>query len=297
MQNAIPIYKALGDTPYQAVQKFKKRFPQYSDTKISYAGRLDPMAEGLLLLLVGEENKNRKDYESLPKTYEFTILLGIETDSYDILGKVTQKNDIKILRYYDIGRQNPLISNSLNILISSAFKGKRIQSYPPYSSKAVRGKPLYWWARHNRLNEIEIPEKEIEIYSLDLVSQQRIEIQDLRFKIQEAIAKVQGDFRQKEILKTWGLYFKKTLRRGHPELVSGSTPHDSEMPKPSSSAGRQVQHDITYPILTCRVTCSSGTYVRGLVHEIGKKLDCGAIAFSIKRTSVGNFNISSIIKV
>lgn len=280
MQNAIPIYKALGDTPYQAVQKFKKRFPQYSDTKISYAGRLDPMAEGLLLLLVGEENKNRKDYESLPKTYEFTILLGIETDSYDILGKVTQKNDIKILRYYDIGRQNPLISNSLNILISSAFKGKRIQSYPPYSSKAVRGKPLYWWARHNRLNEIEIPAKEVEIYSLELLSIGRIKKQELRSKIQENIAKVQGDFRQEEILKSWVGYFDNL-----------------DYSSNEARSSRDARTIKSFPVFNCRIVCSSGTYVRGLAHEIGKKLDCGAIAFSIKRTSVGNFNISSIIKV
>ncbi len=83
----------------------------------------------------------------------------------------------------------------------SSFIGKRVQSYPPYSSKAVKGKSLYWWARENRLDEIKIPSHEIEIYDLQLMSTEEIRIsrldrdpewqrpsgQDLRFKIQENI--------------------------------------------------------------------------------------------------------------
>ena len=68
MQSVIPVYKPLGLTPLQAIVKFKKLFPDYANEKISYAGRLDPMAEGLLLLLVGEENKQRNEYEDLSKT-------------------------------------------------------------------------------------------------------------------------------------------------------------------------------------------------------------------------------------
>ena len=267
MQNVIPIYKALGDTPYQTVQKFKKRFPEYTDTKISYAGRLDPMAEGLLLLLTGEENKNRKDYESLPKTYQFTILLGIETDSYDTLGKIVHfsYSSFHLKTFNEIGKSMKNDKWRMKNILRS-FVGKHKQPYPPYSSKAVRGRPLYWWARHNRLNEIEIPKKEIEIYNLDLLSTKRIKIQELRNKVQDDIKKVAGNFRQEQILKSWGQFFEST-------------------------------HISSVPIFNFKISCSSGTYVRGLAHEIGKKLDCGAIALSIKRTSVGNFNISSIIKM
>ena len=50
------------------------------------------MAEGVLLLLVGDENKKRKEYEKLSKEYESGIVLGITTDSFDALGII---NDVK----------------------------------------------------------------------------------------------------------------------------------------------------------------------------------------------------------
>jgi len=58
--------------------------------------------------------------------------------------------------------------------------GKHYQSYPPYSSRTVNGKPLYYWARQGKIHEITIPEKEIEIVTFNLislktVSKQRIE--------------------------------------------------------------------------------------------------------------------------
>lgn len=273
MQSVIPVYKSLGSTPYQAVLEFKKQHPGYQNEKISYAGRLDPMAEGLLLLLVGLENTKRKDYEKLPKTYEFSVLLGVTTDSYDILGipKVQSRLDrdqktqnssaseIQIIKHPDLSDTQSIQS------VLNSFLGKRLQVYPPYSSKAVNGKPLYWWARQNRLEEIEIPGKEIEIYSLKLLSEGVIMMQDLRHKIQEHIRKVKGDFRQEEILKAWENFFS---------LIKSTS----------------------LPVINCITSCSSGTYVRGIAHEIGQKLDCEAIALSIKRTNVGGFNIYSIIK-
>jgi tRNA pseudouridine55 synthase len=287
MRNVVPIYKPVGLTPYQSVLQFKKQFPEYADMKISYAGRLDPMAEGLLLLLVGEENKKRNEYEKLQKTYEFTILLGIETDTYDMLGIIKKsKNKARISKQalsasdFDSPRSS---SGEAGIRISnllSSFIGKRVQSYPPYSSKAVKGKPLYWWARENRLEEIEIPTKEIDIYDLQLISSEEIKIsrldrdpewqrpsgQDLTFRIQENINKVSGNFRQIEILHSWENFFKQTTVK-------------------------------SFTLLRCFATCSSGTYVRGIAHEIGQKIGCGAIALSIKRTNVGEYDISSIIDI
>lgn len=263
MNSIVPVYKPAGLTPLQAVLTFKKCNPEYAQEKISYAGRLDPMAEGLLLLLIGEENKKRKEYEYLPKTYEFSVLLGIETDTYDILGKIVRQKDIKILGYSDIKRRDHLTSQSLKNLISS-FSGKRTQAYPPYSSKTVLGNPLYWWARQNRLNEIGIPQKEIEVYNLKLISLDKIMIQDLRFMIQERISKVKGNFRQEEILKVWNSFFNKTV------FTSLTT-------------------------LSFSISCSSGTYVRGITHEIGQKLGCGAIALSIKRTKIGKYSLKNTL--
>lgn len=256
MKNVICVYKPVGLTPLGAIEKFKDTHPEYKGEKISYAGRLDPMAEGLLLLLIGDENKKRKSYENLKKTYEFTILLGIETDTYDILGKIVYSNFT-----FDIG--------NLTFDILQSFLGKRLQTYPPYSSKTVLGKPLYWWARQNKLQEVAMPEKEIEIYDIQLLGQETITIQNLRFMIQDKIQKVTGDFRQDEILKTWENFFNNLA----------------------------IQQSNHLSVVHCTVTCSSGTYVRSLCHGIGQKLGTGAIALEIKRIQIGTYTLNEAINI
>lgn len=254
MANVIPVYKALGLTPYQTILEFKKEHPEYKDEKVSYAGRLDPMAEGLLLLLVGAENKKRKEYEKLKKTYKFTILFGIGTDSYDLLGKIVAGQYEKPTKYDKLKIEN----------MFKAYEGRQLQAFPPYSSKAVNGKPLYWWARNNRIHEIELPKKEIDIFKLQLISIEELKVKDLRSKVQNGLNKVRGDFRQEEILKSWESFFRTT------RLVS-------------------------FPLIHCAITCSSGTYIRGIAHKIGQELGISSLAYSIKRTHIGEYDISYII--
>src|SRR5579871_234239 len=93
MQTILNLYKPIGKTPLEVIREFQIQNPEYQNVKLGYAGRLDPMAEGVLLVLVGEENKKRKEYERLKKEYEFTVLFGIETDSYDALGTVKNINE------------------------------------------------------------------------------------------------------------------------------------------------------------------------------------------------------------
>ncbi len=80
------IHKRKGISPLDAVLEFKKRKPEYEEVKMAYAGRLDPMAEGVLLMIAGNELKNFDDYLKLNKKYEATLLFGFHTDTYDILG-------------------------------------------------------------------------------------------------------------------------------------------------------------------------------------------------------------------
>lgn len=143
MKKTVFVNKPIAVTPLEAIEIFKVKFPEYVNEKISYAGRLDPMAEGLLLLLIGEENKSRNKYEGLNKTYEAEVIFGISTDSFDQLGLV-EKAELKLFNKKTIEK---VINN---------FIGKQKQYYPPYSSRTVKGKPLYWWAKNNKLSEIQI---------------------------------------------------------------------------------------------------------------------------------------------
>ena len=93
-------YKNIGETPLDIVNKYRK-----PNCKYSFAGRLDPMARGQMIVLEGLECKNQDKYCGLDKIYEFEILFGFSTDTYDILGIVENYNFIEpkifeILIYY-----------------------------------------------------------------------------------------------------------------------------------------------------------------------------------------------------
>lgn len=256
MKELLAIYKPIGLTPLQLIQQLRKEKPQYKDSTISYAGRLDPMAHGVMLLMVGEETKKREQYLSLPKEYEFTALFGVETDTYDILGllkhKETKTTPVNV---------NSIVNNFVNGKI-----GKQLQLYPPYSSKTVDGKPLFQWAREGKLTTLEIPTHEITITSLQVKTIQTINKEKLRAIIFERITKVQGDFRQAKIKKAWETLFSEKP----PEL---------------------------FPTVTFTISCSSGTYIRQLVHELGDAVGCGAIALEIVRTKLGQYSLSDTVKL
>lgn len=247
----IPVWKPIGWTPLKTVIEFKKSKSEYAKNIVSYAGRLDPMAEGILLLLIGEENKKRHEYEDLKKTYESEIILGISTDSFDGLGLITNIN----LKKYSRKEIDKFLKE---------FIGKQKQIYPPYSSKAVKGKPLYWWARKNKLNEIKIPEREIEIYSIELFNLESISSLDLANEIIERLRLVEGDFRQEEIIGNWEKFAAENK--------------DKELIK-----------------IKINVFCSSGTYVRRIASDLGEKLGIGAFALSIKRIKVDKYKKENCI--
>src|SRR6185436_4759837 len=136
MKKILNVYKPKGLTPLAVVNQVKNKFPQYQKEKIAYAGRLDPLAHGVLLLMIGEETTKQKDnYLNLPKDYEFEVLFGVSTDTYDVLGILQNIN------CHSREGGNPEIE--IKKFLASKL-GKQTQTYPPYSSKAVNGKPLHW---------------------------------------------------------------------------------------------------------------------------------------------------------
>jgi tRNA pseudouridine55 synthase len=195
------INKKLGETPLEALECFRieqiKCFPhkklELQNISMTYAGRLDPMAEGLLIILSGDECKDRDKYTDLDKTYEIEIVFGIETDSYDALGLIKSVNC------------NSILENSIDI---SKYIGKKTQSYPPFSSKTVNGIELHNLARSGDLPDI-MPKREIEIYSLNKNGSRYISGLEIYKRASNTISLVRGDFRQSKILKGWDHFAKK----------------------------------------------------------------------------------------
>jgi len=249
----ITINKPIGETPLEAIEQARKQHGISQSTKMAYAGRLDPMASGLLLVLVGDECKARKAYEALDKEYEFEILLGIETDTYDVLGVIEDRGH----------KDADLVKNTSLELVSSQLKkfiGAFEQEYPPYSSVRVSGHPLYWWARKGRLEEVAIPAKKVSAYETELMSSTKISAPDIVSTALERIERVSGDFRQDEIIRGWKTFGERQARQ-------------------------------EFPLHKARIVCSSGTYVRSICHHIGGQLGCGGLAYSIKRTRVGKYTL------
>lgn len=250
MSKKIIIYsKPEGVTPHDVVLKIKSD-PKYKDNKIGYAGRLDPMASGIMIFLLDEENKNRKLYEKLSKTYEFEVLFGVESDTYDILGVPS------------LSRGSPPSDDALKVYTDSLV-GKFRQEYPPYSSPKVKGKPLFWWAREGKIDEITIPSKIIQIYSASFKNSTQFNAETLLSDITKRIALISGDFRQELIVSKW----KKLLNK----------------------------KDGIFKVASFEIDCSSGTYIRSIAKKMGLAFEIGAIAYRIKRSRVGGFNSSQSI--
>ncbi|MFA5856519.1 MAG: hypothetical protein WC867_04125 [Candidatus Pacearchaeota archaeon] len=247
----IVINKPIGLTPMQAIIDFKKKNKEYIKESISHAGKLDPLAEGLLLLVTGKKTFKLKKFLRLEKEYQAKILFGISTDSFDIQGIPKSSN------YQDIDKEK--ISE-----IISSFMGEYEQEIPVFSGKKVNRRPLFYYARMDKLSEIKIPVQKVLIKNITLDYISKIDNENLLKDIIRKINSLTGDFRQDEIRKAW----RNLLTKEKKDYIT---------------------IDIT-------VTCSSGTYIRGLAKDIGKKLGTEAILLGLKRTRIGKFTLRDVTK-
>jgi tRNA pseudouridine(55) synthase len=208
------------------------------------------MAEGVLILLIGEENKQRETYLSLDKEYRFQMLIGVAFDTYDLLGIPTVDSAAGTLD------SRALSAQILRLL--PQLMGRSRQTYPPFSAKQVKGKPLWWWAREKRLGEIDLPTKEVAVTDLSMIGGSELTLEALHTYIVQTVAKVVGDFRQEEILARWSnlLFNRKKL---------------------------------ALPLVELRVTGSTGLYIRQLVQTIGKIIGWPTVVYRIVRVRVGDF--------
>ena len=140
----VTFYKKQGQTPLEVIDELKANHKDWASLPMTYAGRLDPMAEGLMIILIGEECKNKEKYLGLDKVYEFEILFGFESDTFDLLGLVKDNEQKEKIELFD--------SESFKETLNS-FIGKQIQKYPSYSSKTVDGESLFSLAKKTRLSQ------------------------------------------------------------------------------------------------------------------------------------------------
>ena len=103
---------------------------------IGHSGTLDPMATGLLILLVGREaTKRQPEFLTLPKTYQAVLTLGTATDTWDKYGLVTQKQPVPAITPQQIQQAVQKLSGTI------------LQQIPPFSAKKIKGEKMYDLAR------------------------------------------------------------------------------------------------------------------------------------------------------
>ena len=260
------VYKEWGETPLVCLERLRASEGIDSSVPMTYAGRLDPAAEGELVILVGEECKNKDAYSGLSKTYVAEILFGVSTDTYDLLGlpkmsEARSESSFEEGLAQALGAEQPgrehaervafSKEDSLRAYLNSRI-GKQMQMYPAYSSKTVDGIQLHTHARAG--NDVDLPTHEVELFSyadLTVGSRTPSEVLD---RVQKLTSIVQGDFRQAEILEAW----------------------------------TQCAQDLPDELLTIKIelTVSSGFYIRQFAHDIGQAFGIEACLYSLVRTHI-----------
>ncbi len=203
INGVINIKKERGYTSHDVVAKLRGILKQ---KKIGHTGTLDPDATGVLPVCLGKATKLCDMLTEKDKTYETELLLGMETDTQDITGKVMKEGDWTKLT-------KEVVTECIK-----GFLGESDQIPPMYSALKVNGKKLYELAREGKV----------------------IERQPRKIQISEI-----------EIL------------------------------------------EVDLPVVKIRITCSKGTYIRTICHDIGEKLQCCGCMKSLTRTRVSQFLIEN----
>jgi tRNA pseudouridine55 synthase len=153
MDGILLVDKPRGFTSHDVVDLIRKRFGL---KKVGHAGTLDPMATGLLIILIGGYTKRSNEFLNHDKGYDATMTLGATSDTADAWGRITRSASAATVTPQDI---------------ESAFKrfsGPMDQAVPPSSAKKFKGKKLYELARKGI--EVKIEPSRIVIHSLEIIN-------------------------------------------------------------------------------------------------------------------------------
>lgn len=218
MQGILIVNKPKGYSSFDCVAIIRR---QTGEKRCGHTGTLDPDASGVLPVCVGSATRLIEYMDGAPKLYRCVCRLGVETDSYDMSGRVTGgvRSALAAGACPDFRwPQEEEISEALK-----GFTGEIEQRPPIFSAVKLNGKRLYSYAREG-IYDIAVKPRKVTVYSIVLIS------------------------------------------------------YDSK-------AGE----------LTMDISCSRGTYVRSICHELGQSLKTGAVMAELVRLSSAGFDISEAL--
>jgi tRNA pseudouridine55 synthase len=153
LNGVLVVDKPAGWTSHDVVARTRRVLGERS---IGHLGTLDPMATGVLPLVLGRMTRLCQFYSESEKTYEGTIRLGSATDTYDAEGELVGEPKEVNVTLEDIS------------VAVGAFLGPLQQVPPPFSAKKIQGVPAYKLAR--RKQEVELKAVEVEVKAFDVLS-------------------------------------------------------------------------------------------------------------------------------
>ena len=249
-KNVFFFWKNISETTYQATQRFKAENPDHADSKMCFAGRLDPMAQGWLVFLLNEGVYLKDDFIKKEKIYTASILVGVTTDTDDIFGLIDE-NKLDEVTYESAHKTREEVLKEGKKFIKT-FE----QQFSPFASKHVEGKPLFWWATEKRLHEIEMPTHEVSVKTFEVspcvhICEKETWLSEMKGRFEN----IEGDFRNQEIIEQW-----ENVMKNH------------------------TQQDLFH--LTVRIHASTGMYVRQLMHDIAEIIGTPLTVVEITREEV-----------
>jgi len=155
MNGYILVDKPQGWTSFDVVAKIRgiaRAASGNKKIKVGHAGTLDPMATGLLIVLVGSETKNQDSFMKQDKVYEAEITLGATSDTYDAEGNIEKISSIKPTK------------EKVNEIVND-FIGELEQMPPAYSALKINGKKAYELARAGK--PVELKSRKITVYGIN----------------------------------------------------------------------------------------------------------------------------------
>lgn len=208
MTGLIILDKPKDMTSFGAVAKVRRIC---SEKKCGHTGTLDPMATGVMTVMLGGATRFCELLPSHDKAYVASFRLGVKTDTLDITGTVLETKPVEATAEQ--------VRETLK-----EFEGDISQLPPMYSAVSVNGQRLYDLARKGI--EVERKPREVTVFSIELLSEKEEEAE-----------------------------------------------------------------------YTISVECSSGTYIRTLIDDLGEKLGCGAVMTELRRTKANGFSLENAITV
>lgn len=233
MQGVLLVDKPKGWTSFDVVNYVRKMVAQANgtkpkNTKVGHTGTLDPLATGLLVLLVGKEyTRKATELTKLDKTYEVTMKLGETSTTGDAEGILTPSR-VPLVKTTRGTLEGETVVSSIAppekavLEALDAFQGQLMQTPPVFSAMKINGQRAYKLAREGK--EVVLEARPVTIYKNELT-------------------------------------------------------------------------DYEYPFVKFTSEVGSGTYIRSLVEDLGKKLGTGAYMSDLRRTKVGTFDLATAVTV